>query len=224
MTHAELDALMHQRHSCRRFRPDPVPRPIIEQIITTAQKVPNWCNAQPWHLTVTSGAETERLRSLLQRAATSDTPCPDLDWPDRYSGVYRDRRRDCGWQLYESVGVEKGDRAAAARQTMENFALFGAPHCALISCPAELGPYAALDCGGFVATFTIAAQSLGVASIAQAAVASFAPLLHTEFEIPVERSILCGISFGYEEETHPANGFRTPRAALSEFTEWRGTT
>jgi len=30
------------------------------------------------------------------------------------------------------------------------------------------------------------------------------------------------ISFGYEDPDHPANGFRTTRAAIEDFTDWRG--
>ena len=104
---------------------------------------------------------------------------------------------------------------------MENFNLFGAPHCAILSSPVELGPYGAMDCGGFVAAFTLAAQAAGVASIPQAAVASYSPMLHEHLHIPQDRIILCAISFGYAETDHPANGFRTNRAELTEIVEWR---
>jgi len=218
---AQLDALFEQRHSCRGFRPDPVPRDVIEQVIATARRAPSWCNAQPWQITLTSGGETDRFRDALQAEVASGTPQPDLPFPAGYSGEYQDRRRTCGWQLYEAVGVEKGDRAGSARQMMQNFALFGAPHCAIISSPAELGPYGAMDCGGFVTAFTIAAQAQGVASIAQAAVASYAPFLHRYFGIPDDRLILCAISFGYEDSTHPANGFRTERADVADLVDWR---
>ena len=67
-----------------------------------------------------------------------------------------------------------------------------------------------------------AAQAAGVASVAQAAVASFAPMLHEMLEIPQDRLILCAISFGYADPDHPANRFRTTRAPLPEFTDWRG--
>ncbi len=105
---------------------------------------------------------------------------------------------------------------------MENFALFGAPHCAILSSPAELGPYGAMDCGGFVTAFTLAAQALGVATIPQAAVASYGPFLHKYFDIPDDRLILCAISFGYRDPDHPANAFRTDRAALGDIVDWRG--
>jgi len=222
MSHSELDALFSQRHSCRAFRPDPVPRDVIKKIVATAQKVPSWCNAQPWQVIITSGEETDRFRKDLQHEAETGSPKPDLDWPTRYCGVYQDRRRTCGWQLYEAVGVEKGDRNGSARQMMKNFSLFDAPHCAIVSSPTDLGPYGAMDSGGFVAAFTLAAQALGVASIPQAAVASYAPFLHSYFSLPEDRLILCAISFGFSDLTHPANAFRTDRAGPADVIEWKG--
>lgn len=216
-----LDALLRRRHSCRAFRPDQVPRADIEAIVATAGRAPSWCNSQPWQLTLTSGEETDRLRAALVEQATSSPVQPDIPFPASYSGVYQDRRRDCGWRLYEAVGVKKGDRAGSARQMARNFTLFGAPHCAILSSPVELGPYGVLDCGGFVTAFTLAAQALGVASIPQAAVAGFAPFLHDHLGIGADRAILCGIAFGYADTDHPANGFRTGRAALDEIVDWR---
>ena len=40
----------------------------------------------------------------------------DFPFPERYEGVYQDRRRECAWQLYDSVGIARGDRAASAEQ------------------------------------------------------------------------------------------------------------
>lgn len=216
-----LNALLTQRHSCRAFCSDPVPREQIEQIVTSATRVPSWCNAQPWQLTITSGTETDHFREALQRETQQASPNPDLPFPTRYSGVYQDRRRACGWALYKAVGVEKGDRTASAQQMMENYTLFGAPHCAILSSPTELGPYGAMDCGGFVTAFALAAQALGVASIPQAAVAAYGPFLHRYFDIPDDRIVLCAISFGYPDKDHPANSFRTGRAALDDIVDWR---
>ncbi|MDK3018156.1 nitroreductase [Pseudodonghicola flavimaris] len=222
VTPADLDSLMAARYSCRAFRPDPVPRPVIEAIVASARRVPSWCNAQPWQVTLTSGAETEALRGGLMAEAATGAHAPDLPFPESYPGVYRDRRRGCGWQLYEAVGVTKGDRDGSARQNARNFALFDAPHCAILSSPSALGPYGALDCGGFVTGFCLAAQAAGVATIPQAAVASFAPFLHRHFDIPEDRLILCAISFGYAQDDAPANRFRTPRAEVDEIVDWRG--
>jgi len=216
-----FNALMHRRHSCRGFRPDPVPRAVIEKITTAASRVPNWCNSQPWRLIITEAEQTDRFRDTITKAASTLPPVPDMAWPVQYTGVYQDRRRTCGLQLYDAVGVTRGDRAASGKQMMENYRLFGAPHVAIVTTEADLGPYGAMDCGGFVAAFTVAAEAAGVASIAQAAIAAYAPTVRTFFDIPKNRQILCAISFGYEDQDHPANGFRTERADLSEVIDWR---
>ncbi|WP_170409600.1 nitroreductase [Ruegeria atlantica] len=222
MTLSDLDRLLAKRHSCRAFRSDPVPKDQIEQILSCALRAPSWCNAQPWNVLITSRTQTDKFRKALQSEVATSAPEPDLPFPTAYTGIYQERRRECGWALYEAVGVERGDREGSAKQMLENFALFGAPHCAIISSPAELGPYGAMDCGGFVMAFTLAAQALGVATIPQAAVASYGKFLHRYFDIPDDQLILCAISFGYSDTDHPANGFRTSRAGLDEITNWVG--
>lgn len=217
-----FDALMRARHSCRGFLPDQLPQDTIAAIVQTAQRVPSWCNAQPWHLTITSGEETGRLRDYLFNAAKVESHNADLDFPAEYRGVYRDRRREVGWQLYEQMGVVKGDREGSAREMMKNFRFFDAPHVAVITSDKALGPYGVLDVGGFVTGFCLAAEAAGVASIPQAAPAGFSNQLRTYFNIPEERIIVCCISFGLRDDAHPSNQFRSNRAELDEVVDWRG--
>lgn len=217
-----LLSILTARHSCRAFTDARVSRADIEAILTAAQRVQSWCNAQPWQVSVTSGAETDALRDALTKEAMGGKPAPDLPFPEGYSGEHRDRRRTCGWQLYEAVGVEKGDRIGSAREMMKNYAFFGAPHVAMVSSGRELGAYGALDTGGFVTAFTLAAQARGIATIAQAAPAAFSPFLHDWFGLDEDRLALCVISFGYSDPDHPANSFRTARAPLDEWVDWRG--
>lgn len=217
------DVLQHvlaQRYSCRGFLPQPVPQPVIERILTMAQRTASWCNAQPWHVTITSGAATERFREAVYRHATSHAADADIPFPREYRGVYLARRRECGFQLYDSVGIKRGDREASARQGLENFRLFGAPHVAIVTTDEALGVYGAVDCGAYVSNFALAARSLGVATIAQAALASQSTFVRRHFGLGDGRLVVCGISFGYEDTAHPANGFRTRRAALSEAVTW----
>ncbi|WP_163846473.1 nitroreductase [Pseudooceanicola aestuarii] len=220
---AAFDALMAQRFSCRAFRPDPLPDAVIAGIVRTAGRTPSWSNTQTWQVLITRGAETDRFRNaLLEEVRGGGTPASDLPWPDGYSGIHQARRREVGWALYEAVGVKKGDREGAARQGMENFRLFGAPHVAIVTAGEELGAWGALDCGGFVTAFCLAARAAGVDTIAQAALAGYAPMIHRHFDIPRDRLVLCAISFGHADADHPANSFRASRAALDEILEWRG--
>lgn len=208
---------MSTRWSCRAFLPDQVPRATIEQILVTAGQTPSWCNTQPWHVDVTSGAATEQLRAAIA-ARIADGPAtePDIPFPESYEGVFQERRRTSGWQLYESVGIAPGDRAASARQMLRNFDFFGAPHLALITTERDLGTYGAVDCGLFIQTFLLAAHSAGLGAVPQAAIATQAPLLREHFAIGENRLILAGISFGYPDRDAPINGYRTERQSLGE--------
>jgi nitroreductase len=79
-----------------------------------------------------------------------------------------------------------------------------------------------LDCGAWVANFMTAAWSQGVASIAQAALAARPGVAREHFGLGPERRVVCGISFGFADEHHPANGFRTTRATVADTASWHG--
>jgi len=193
---------------------------MIEQLLDLARRSPSWCNTQPWHVHVTEGEGTERFREALSAQAASAELAPDFPFPGRYTGVYQERRRECGFQLYESVGVSRGDRAASATQAAKNFEFFGAPHVAVVTTEAELGVYGAVDCGLYVQTFLLAAQSMGLGAIPQAALAAHSSFMREYFGLPENRLLVCGISFGWPDEDHPANSFRTTRVPTDETVTW----
>jgi nitroreductase len=212
-----LEELLGERFSCRAFRPDPVPRPTIDRILSAAQKTASWCNSQPWRLEIASGAATKKFRDVMYGAASSGQPnTGDFPFPREYRGVYLERRRESGFQLYNSLGIARGDKAAYARQALENFKFFGAPHVAIVHTDEALGVYGAIDCGGYVTSFMLAAQALGVATIPQAALAFHSEVVRRHFGLGDDRRVVCGISFGYPDRGHKANGYRTTRAGIAD--------
>lgn len=217
---SSLERLHAGRFSCRAFLPDQVPRGTIERILRLAQRTASWCNSQPWQVVIASGAAADRFRDAMREGVAREPAAPDFPWPHEYQGIYQERRRECGLALYASVGIAKGDREASARQALENFRLFGAPHVAIVTTHEPLGVYGAIDCGGYISNFMLAAHSLGVACVAQAALASRPALVRRHFGLPPDRLIVCGISFGFADKAHAANAFRTTRAELSEVARW----
>jgi nitroreductase len=211
-----LEELVNTRRSCRAFLPKPVSPELIERMFTIAQRTPSWCNSQAWQVHLTSGAGTERFRETMYEYAMSHQLRPDFPAPEEYHGVYKQRRREAGFGLYASLGIAKDDDAGRVKQMLENFRFFGAPHVAVITSDRALGTYGAVDCGGYVATLLLAAESLGIAAVPQAAIALHADFVRTHFELPEDRLVVCAVSFGYADDAHPANGFRTSRATLPD--------
>ena len=215
-----FERLLRERYSCRAYLPQQVDTATITRMLEIAQRTPSWCNSQPWKVVITRGTGTDRFRDAMFEYAAGREPQPDFAFPREYRGVYLERRRECGFQLYASVGIARGDREASARQTMENYRLFGAPHAMIVTTDEALGVYGVLDCGAWVNNFMLAARSLGVASIAQAALGAHPKFLRAYFGLPEDRQVVCGMSFGYEDTAHPVNRFRTSRAAVDAVVSW----
>jgi nitroreductase len=212
-----LVELLGERYSCRAFRPDPVPRPTIERILSAAQRTASWCNSQPWQVVIASGMAKERFRAAIHGEASSGAPEDgDFSFPREYRGVYLERRRESGFQLYNTLGIARGDKAAYARQALENYNLFGAPHVAIIHTDEALGIYGAIDCGAYVGNFLLAAQALGLGTIPQAALARHSGLIRRHFGLGDDRRVVCGISFGFPDHDHRINSYRTSRAGIAD--------
>lgn len=220
MNAGELSDLLAARHSCRAFLPAQVPRLMIDRALEMAQRSPSSCNSQPWQAIITEGEATHRFREALhQHAASGNVPAlsdADFAFPLTYGGVYKERQRACGWSLYRSVGIAPGDREASRKQVLRNFRLFDAPHVMILTTDRDLGVYGAIDCGSYMTIFMLAAQSLGLAAVAQAAIAGCSGFVRRYFDLPDDRRIVCGISFGFPDQEDAANGFRTTRAGRDE--------
>lgn len=216
---AQFDALaqiLEDRWTCRQFLPEQVPQTDIERLLALSQRTPSWCNTQPWQVVVTSGEETERFKKALAEHLLVHPQEPDIAFPAAYTGQYQARRRECGYQLYDSVGISKDDGEQRLKQMLRNFELFDAPHVAIVTSEVDLGVYGAVDCGLWVSTFLLGAQAIGLAAAPQAALAGYSPFLREYFGIPDNRQVVVGISFGYADTEHPINRFRTSRAPISE--------
>jgi nitroreductase len=214
-----VNQVLTSRRSCRGYLEDQVPRDVIEQVLAAAQHSASWCNTQPWGVHVVSGEARDALSKAAVEGAFASygKPTPsDFPFPAAYNGVYGERRREVGWQLYEAVGVQRGDREGSAMQMLRNFEFFGAPHVAIITTDADLGVYGAIDCGLYVNAFMLAAESLGLGTCAQAAMGQVAPAIRSFLELPEDRKVVCGITFGFPDPEHPSAGFMSTRAAIED--------
>ena len=116
------------------------------------------------------------------------------------------------WQVL----IARGDKMAYAKQALENYNFFGAPHVAIIHTDEPLGIYGAVDCGAYVGNFMLAAQALGLGTIPQAALARHSGLIRRHFNLASDRKVVCGISFGYADHAAKVNSYRTSRASVAD--------
>jgi nitroreductase len=217
-----LDEAIRERRSVRGFLPTPVPRDVLEEVLGLAQRAPSNCNVQPWRVYSASGDALEKLREALLEAVTTGASPVMVTPIDEFLGGYRQKQVACAVELYGKMGIERNDRLGRLKAGLRNFQFFDAPHVAYICMARSFGIGVALDVGMYVQTLMLAMQSRGIGSCAQAALRAFPEIAGQHLGIPDDEQILCGLSFGYEDSTVPANQTRQPRDPISGNVFFRG--
>ncbi len=73
----EFHTFLHSRRSIRRYKPDPIPAPVIERILATAAHAPSAYNNQPWRFAVVTDPAVktrlgEAIADRFRREMTAD--------------------------------------------------------------------------------------------------------------------------------------------------------
>ena len=219
---AAVAAAISTRRSVRRFRPDAVPRAVVEELLSVAARAPSGTNVQPWRVHVLLGAARQRLAARLQTAY--DDPAHEAVhvadyayYPTEWVSPYVERRRKVGWDLYRLLGIGRDDKAAMHQQHRRNFAFFDAPVGLIFTIDRVFNQGSWLDYGMFLQTLMIAARARGLDTCAQAAFCRFHRLIAEELELPASQQLVCGMALGWADELAPENALRTERVALDDF-------
>lgn len=212
-----LEEAIRERRSVRGFLDKPVAPEVLKKVFELAQWAPSNCNVQPWRVYVASGATRDRLRAEMTKRITSGiAPNPDYDYTSKFEGGYRKLQVDCAVGLYGAMGIGREDSAGRMRASLRNFELFDAPHVAFLAMASEFREPVALDVGIYLQTLMLAMTAHGISCCAQGSMRSYPDLVREVFEIEEEVRVLVGISFGYEDESVPANTARMTRSPLGE--------
>jgi len=108
----EFETLVRSRKSIRGYKPDPVPKEVIDEIIEIAKGAPSSMNTQPWHAYVVTGDALDRIRKGNTHNMISGVP-PKRDFPmkEAYEGIHRQRQIEIAVQLLEAMGIARDDKA-----------------------------------------------------------------------------------------------------------------
>ncbi len=68
-----LEAI-HSRHSIKVVKPDPLPRELIEQILSAAVQAPNHHHVRPWRFVVLTGEARNRLGDVMAASQAQRRP------------------------------------------------------------------------------------------------------------------------------------------------------
>ena len=219
---AIVDTAIRSRKTVRAFRPDPVPRSQLAEIIDVARMAPSNFNTQPWRVHVLAGAAKRALSEAISQAHSANTHPPFSPFPQPPPTDCAARLEDFGRRLYGALGIDRADMVARGRQTGRNFLFFGAPVGLIFTIDSALTKHSWLDFGLFLQNLMLAAHARGLATCPQVSFVRYQTVIAEHLRLAPEEAVTCGMSLGYEDKQAAVNHLGMPREPLDAFTHWRG--
>lgn len=100
------------RRSIHDYKPDPVPRKLIEEIIGLAMRAPSSMNTQPWNFYVVTGEPLNRIRAgNTERMVAGIPQSREFRTGQPFAGHHRERQIGVAKQLFSAMGIARDDKA-----------------------------------------------------------------------------------------------------------------
>lgn len=231
----DFSQFLSSRRSTRDFLPTPIPPEILDQILADSLTAPSWSNTRPFKVAIARGEIRDRIsaeflsrwsvlskimrKGLLNKLriiySRYGLPTSNRRIAKPYPTELKPRAERVGREMYETFGVQRGDREGRDQQWAKNYSFFGAPVELFIFVHKSLSIYAASDAGLMMQNLILSAHAQGLGTCAQGAVGIWEDVVRKEFEISKDYRLLCGIAIGYPSDS-AINNFKANRIEVAE--------
>jgi len=219
--HVNVSEAIAARFSARAFKPDPVPRAVVAEILDRAARAPSGGNLQPWRVYALTGAPLAALKADVAANPFGETPEYEVYPPNLWDPL-RTRRYQNGEELYAAIGIPREDKPARLRQLAKNGELFGAPVGLFFTLDRKVGPPQWSDVGMFMQNVMLLAIERGLDTCAQEYWARYPQTVARHVGLPEDHMVFSGMALGYRDETHPINAWRSTRDHPDVWCELKG--
>jgi nitroreductase len=222
---AAYDAVVVGRRSIRGYKPEPVPRALIEEVLSVAMRAPSSMNTQPWHFTVLTGEPLDRIRQGNTERNLAGIPhSREFRTGHAFEGVHRDRQVGVAKQLFAAMGIAREDKEGRLDWVLRGFRQFDAPVCVIITYDRELADSddTAFDCGAVATALVNAAWSRGLGCVINSQGIMQSPVVREHAGIPDDQVIMKAIALGWPDESFPANAVVSERKSVEEAARFVG--
>ncbi len=210
------------RRSIRAYKPDPVPKKVLTELMQTCLNAPSWANSQPWEFAIIGGKAMEEIRRRNgERVAAGAKANTDIPWPS-FPDPYMARIRANGHELFEVLGIARDDRPKRLEWSVAGARFFDAPNGIILYIDRSLPTYSILDAGLMLQTIMLAAWGYGLGTCAEVAVVTHPDILREILHIPPSKLIVLGLAIGYPDIDAKPNKHHSTREPLETFVKWHG--
>jgi len=213
------------RKSIRGFKPDPVPKETLQQILESAVRAPSANNTQPWEFVVLTGKVLDDLRGANLEAFSNRTPAnPGIPIPpERWGEPYGGRQVALGIALFRLLRIGEDDREGKVAWTEKGLRFFDAPAVIFLCVDKSDQDIVYLfDCGAVAQTIALVALRFGLGTCLQRHVTYYPEAIRKVTGLPASKRILVGIAIGYPDTDCPTYKFQSEREPVDNITTWLG--
>lgn len=219
------DDVVNGRRSIRGFKPDPVPRALIEEVLALAMRSPSSLNTQPWNFTVLTGEPLDRIRQGNTERNLAGVPhSREFRLGEEYGGVHRERQIEIAKQLFGAMDIAREDKAKRHDWVLRGFRQFDAPVSIVVTYDRVLlgSDIAPFDCGAVTTALVNAAWSRGLGCVINSQGIMQSPVVREHAGIPDDQVIQTCVAMGWPDDSFPANGVVSRRKSVSEAARFVG--
>jgi len=216
-----IDAIK-ARYTVRAYKPKPVPKEVLTELMEAALRAPSWANTQTWEFAVVGGEVMQELKqSLTAKASAQEERYPDIPRPE-WPSPYRERSRENGIRLYQLLGINRDDMEKQLQWYVEMYRLFDAPNGIIVYTDRGLSVWALVNVGLVVQSIALAALNYGLGATILAASVSYPDEVRRIVRIPESKQLVIAIAIGYPDPEAKVNEFRSNREPLEAMVTWHG--
>ena len=219
------EEIAQARRSIRGYKPDPIPREILEEIIHIAKQAPSSMNTQPWHFHVLTGEPLERIRKgNTEKMMAGSSVDREIKLNHGYEGPHRERQIEIAVQLFEAMGIARDDKERRMDWVMRGFRQFDAPVSIVITVDKALADdtIAHFDCGAATYGLVLAAWSKGIGSVINGQGIMQSSVVRENANIPEDQVIMTCVAMGYPDESFVANDVKSRRSPNEQVASFIG--
>ena len=217
----ELLEAIRNRKSIRKFKPDPVPRIFLQEILQEALRAPSAINTQPWECWVVGGETLQEMRRDLFTEGLKGSPSrADFELPEVWKEPYLNRMRENGKGLFGLLGIDRQDKEKRRDFALSMNKFFDAPQVIFLCLDSSLGDYSFFDCGCFAQNICLLATAKGLGTCITHAGVQYPDIIRKYVPIPPEKKLLVAIAIGYPDGEAVVNRFRSTREPLEKVAHW----
>ena len=213
------DDVVLGRRSIRGYKPDPVPRAVVREVIEMAMRAPSSLNTQPWNFYVLAGAPLDRIRAGNTERNLAGVPASrEFRSHGEYAGVHRERQIGIAKQLFTAMGIARDNKEQRTDWVLRGFRQFDAPVSIVVTYDrsihgGDVGPF---DCGAVTNALVNAAWSRGLGCVINSQGIMQSPVVREHAGIPEDQVIMICVAMGYPDDSFPANAVVSERKSVDE--------